>query len=228
MKKNIVKHTWVYLMAICCALFVACEPAKVTSPEETGNPIGFGETGRYNGSHKNNIPDADVNGTLWGYYGTYMVYDAVDIELKKFNYKYEYKDENGNTIADFASADIDIEGPKRYWTDNTYHFFSIYPKVANATLNMSKVILSCSFDISADENNFQDTLRIAKSLNIDGGNYNENNTAVKLRYENMLSRIKFVAYSDLTNIPVTLNSIALTTPKTATYTASTGGYTQSN
>jgi hypothetical protein len=217
MKKIVIKYKWTYLMVLCCTLFVACEPKIVTTPER-GNPIGFGETGRYNGSHKNTIPDADVNGTLWCYYGTYMVYNGVDIQLKDFNYDIEN--------SDYASADIDIEDEQKYWTDNTYNFFSITPRVS-ATLNTTSNSLECTFDISATDNH-QDTLRIAKTLGIDGGEYNENNTAVQMRYENMLARVKFVGYSDLTNIPVTLNSIALTTPKTATYTASTGGYTQSN
>lgn len=218
MKKIVVKYKWTYLMVLCCILFVACEPKIVTTPER-GNPIGFGETGRYNGSHQKTIPDADVNGTLWGYYGTYMVYNGVDIQLKDFNYDIEN--------SDYASADIDIEDEQKYWTDNTYNFFSITPRVAATTLSTTNNSLECTFDISAT-NNHQDTLRIAKTLGIDGGEYNENNTPVQMRYEHMLARVKFVGYSDLTNIPVTLQSIKLTTPKTAKYTATASAYTSSD
>lgn len=217
MKKIVIKYKWTYLMVLCCTLLVACEPKIVTTPER-GNPIGFGETGRYNGSHKNTIPDTDVNGTLWGYYGTYMVYNGVDIQLKDFNYDIEN--------SDYASADIDIEDEQKYWTDNTYNFFSITPRVS-ATLSTTNNSLECTFDISATDNH-QDTLRIAKTLGINGGEYNEKNTAVQMRYENMLARVKFVGYSELTNREVTLNSIALTTPKTAKYTATANAYAQSN
>ena len=205
MKSFILKYKW-WLSIVCCVLLVACEPASTTS---TQNPISFG-AGRKNSSY--NTSTANTNAYLWGYRNytenntnnIETIFNGVEARL------YDVSTEN-NSIYD----DIEINSDAKYWNIGTYNFFSVSPKLTNASITTNNTTLTITdFDISTQ------TDVIAAVPNAITVSNLEYNTPVPLNYTHLLSKIKFKAQT--TQNTCTITHFSITIPKTATYTHATG------
>ncbi|MBR5823069.1 MAG: hypothetical protein IKY67_02870, partial [Paludibacteraceae bacterium] len=107
MKSLILKYNWLCLALVCCAIFVACEPADVATDKKA---ITF-----KNGQARA-IAEDEANARLFAY----RIAEDADIE-------WLYGAENGGAYAQLTDVDlnnskakfgIDDNGTK-YWTDAT-------------------------------------------------------------------------------------------------------------
>ena len=207
MKSFILKYKW-WFSFVCCALLVACEPATTSDQ----NPISFG-AGRKNSAYNSKLSDDNTNAYLWGYRNytenntnttTETIFDGVEARL------YDVSTEN-NSIYD----DIEIQDDAKYWNIGTYNFFSVSPKLANASITTDKTTLIITdFDISTQTDVIA---AVPDTITVSGLEYN---TPVQLNYTHLLSKIKFQAQT--TQNTCTITHFSITIPKTATYTHTTG------
>ena len=208
MKSFIPKYKW-WFSFVCCALLVACEPASTTS---TQNPISFG-AGRKNSAYNSKLSDDNTNAYLWGYRNytenntnttTETIFNCVSARL------YDVSTEN-NSIYD----DIEIKDDAKYWNIGTYNFFSVSPKLTNASITPDKTTLTITdFDISTQTDVIA---AVPDAITVSGLEYK---TPVQLNYTHLLSKIKFKAQT--TQNTCTITHFSITIPKTATYTHTTG------
>lgn len=203
MKSFILKYKW-WFSFVCCALLVACEPASTTS---TQNPISFG-AGRKNSAYNSNLSNDNTNAYLWGYRTnnsqTETIFNRVLARL--------YDADNTNTS---IYDDIEIQDDAKYWNIGTYNFFSVSPKLTNASITPDNTTLIITdFDIATQADVIA---AVPDTITVSGLEYN---TPVQLKYTHLLSKIKFKAQT--TQNTCTITNFTITIHKTATYTHTTG------
>lgn len=206
MKSFILKYKW-WFSFVCCALLVACEPATTSDQ----NPISFG-AGRKNSAYNSKLSDDNTNAYLWGYRNytenntnttTETIFNCVSARLYDF-------DNTNTSIYD----DIEIQDDAKYWNIGTYNFFSVSPKLANASITTDNTTLTITdFDISTQTDVIA---AVPSAITVEGLEYK---TPVQLNYTHLLSKIKFQAQT--TQNTCTLTHFSITIPKTATYTHTT-------
>lgn len=209
MKSFILKYKW-WFSFVCCALLVACEPATTSDQ----NPISFG-AGRKNSAYNSNLSNDNTNAYLWGYRNytenntnttTETIFDCVSARL--------YDVDNTNTS---IYDDIEIKDVAKYWNIGTYNFFSVSPKLTNASITNNNTLTITNFDILTQTDVIA---AVPNAITVSGLEYN---TPVQLNYTHLLSKIKFQAQT--TQNTCTLTHFSITIPKTATYTHTTNNTT---
>ena len=204
------KYKWICIAVLCCALFVACEPASDTPTAQT--PITF-SNGIVRAAQ---VKVPDDNARMWAYYTD----DNSDV-----NWVYGNADTAElATLSDIdpeaRTAKLTINGNTKYWFDGTYNFFSIYSEDfingnhSGATLDTENNQLTFDYDISN-----QNELRYACDLNTTGTT--DRTTEVILNYQHLLSRIKFRGSSSVDGMPIKMTKFIVTATKTAEYAIAT-------
>lgn len=220
MKKIVTTYNWYVILAICCTLFVACEPSAIDNTSNDKNAINFG--GRKN-AYVSDLPN--VNAMLWGYYinddETNWVFgseeDNAMLGVDSYVYQKEIT-ENGETTTEWV---IDIKSPTRYWTDGKYDFFSLYCPDGGTIPAMTRLESSSTFtyDITS-----QKELLCATAMGIEGTPTGIDTEKVPFTYNHLLSKIRFKGFSKDANKEVTLTGLTVKSfYTTATYTINTDG-----
>ena len=196
------KYKWMCLVLACCALFAACEPASVAVDEKTPITLGSGRT------HATAMTNA--NALLWGYtQGTngYWVFAGTTTDGLT-------EGENAQYVED-AEGNYLLPAVTRYWADNqTYNFYSVWPIVAQSTVqsvkfNQTNSQLSFSYGTITQ----QVDLCVAAAIGELGGS--NRNTAVNLVYKHMLSKVAFRGYSSIA-LDAKLTKLEIVVPEGAT------------
>ena len=202
MKKNVIIYNWYVLLALCCTLFVACETNSVA---DNKNIIGF------NSGRTLISSISEPNALLWGYYGDVWVYGNPN------------EDESvvGGDNAKYDGYEV-LTAVTRYWAQTTekYNFYSMYPMhetVTDVIFNVSDKNITFTYDDIEE----QVDLCMASALGVPSQWNVAKSKIVNLTYKHLLSMVQFKAFSAIDGITVKVKSVAITTPKSATYTYTT-------
>lgn len=193
-------------MAMCClTILVGCTESTSAPTYET--PITFGNgMNRENASYVD-IPDNQVNATLWGYKQSEWVFGeddnlGVDALIES----------DGNGVTSLTP-----EGDSKLWYTGSYYFVSTWPNVPNSTVSLSGEIYIPSYDLSKQTEDGWTDLRLA-TVTADGSDYIANTNSIELNYKRLLTKIVFKGKSS-SNVPAKLDSLSVTIPSTASYSA---------
>lgn len=194
------KYKWMCVVLACCALFAACEPASVAVDEKTPITLGSGRT------HATAMTNA--NAKLWGYTtgnAGYWVFAGATADGLTEGENAEYNTDENSLIPAVT----------RYWADNqTYNFYSVWPIVAQSTVqnvkfNQADSKLSFSYGTITQ----QVDLCVAAAIGEQGGS-NRGDT-VNLVYKHMLSKVAFRGYSSIA-LDAKLTKLEIVVPEGAT------------
>ena len=194
------KYKWMCLALACCALFAACEPASVAVDEKTPITLGSGRT------HATAMTNA--NAKLWGYTtgsAGYWVFAGATAGGLTEGENAEYNTDENSLIPAVI----------RYWADNqTYNFYSVWPIVAQSTVqnvkfNQANSKLSFSYGTITQ----QVDLCVAAAIGEQGGSNRD--AAVNLVYKHMLSKVAFRGYSSIA-LNAKLTKLEIVVPEGAT------------
>lgn len=194
------KYKWMCFALACCALFAACEPASVAVDEKTPITLGSGRT------HATAMTNA--NAKLWGYTTGntgYWVFAGATAGGLTEGENAEYNTDENSLIPAVI----------RYWADNqTYNFYSVWPIVAQSTVqnvkfNQADSKLSFSYGTITQ----QVDLCVAAAIDEPGGSNRD--FAVNLVYKHMLSKVAFRGYSSIA-LEAKLTKLEIVVPEGAT------------
>lgn len=197
-------------MAMCClTILVGCTESTSAPTYET--PITFGNgMNRANTSYVN-IPDDQVNATLWGYKdGSNDTKEWVFGENSSGLDARIESDGNGVTS-------LTPEGDSKLWNPGNYYFVSTWPNVSGSTVSLSGEVHIPNYNLSNQTADGWTDLRLA-TVTADGSDYIANTNSIELNYKRLLTKIIFKGKSS-SNVPATLNRLSLTIPSTASYSA---------
>ena len=211
--KGLLSHISYWMFAVVSLLLVACEPATIDNEPQTTTqtPITFGNTTNRANTSYVNIPDDQVNATLWGYKdGSNNTKEWVFGENSSGLDARIESDGNGVTS-------LTPEGDSKLWNPGNYYFVSTWPNVSGSTVSLSGEIYIPSYNLSNQTADGWTDLRLA-TVTADGSDYIANTNSIELNYKHLLTKIIFKGKSS-SNVPATLNSLSLTIPSTASYSA---------
>ena len=191
MKMARLKYKWIVLVIVCITMLACDSESRDFGP----NAISFGSNRR--SIYKESLDN--INAILWGYKGDDVIFDGVDACL------YE-------TAETVNGCDIYIKSDTKYWSLGTYSFFSVSPKLGNATVN-DNIFEITNFDISS-----QMDVVVAEPdpIVVDRLEYN---VPVNLNYKHVFTKIKFKAQVNTGVGKIT--SFRIVVPKKASYTSAT-------
>lgn len=197
------------MFAVVSLLLIACEPATIGNEplNNTQTPITFGNTtNRANASYVD-IPDDQVNATLWGYKQSEWVFggsDGLGVDA--------LIESDGNGVTSLTP-----EGDSKLWNPGNYYFVSTWPNVSGSTVSLSGEVHIPNYNLSNQTADGWTDLRLA-TVTADGSDYIANTNSIELNYKRLLTKIIFKGKSS-SNVPATLNRLSLTIPSTASYSA---------
>ena len=213
--KGLLSHISYWMFAVVSLLLVACEPATIDNEPQTTTqtPITFGNTTNRANTSYVDIPDNQVNATLWGYKQSEWVFGeddnlGVDARIES----------DGNGVTSLTP-----EGDSKLWNPGNYYFVSTWPNVSGSTVSLSGEVHIPNYNLSEQNNLSEQTadgwtdLRLA-TVTANGSEYIANTNSIELNYKRLLTKIVFKGKSS-SNVPAKLNRLSVTIPSTASYSA---------
>lgn len=181
MQRLMIKYNLVCLFALCCAIFVACEPAIAPTDK---SPMTFKNAQ----ASPNAFDDAATNARLFAYSNTEsdFVYGTAEkgayAQLSDFDF-----------TTDDHSATFKVKGETKYWTTGTYTFFSAYSTRFTSSLAADKEpqydTENSKITFSYDITNQTDELWVAYLLNEES--HISTKATVDLEFNPALAKVNF-------------------------------------
>lgn len=179
MKSLILKYNWLCLALVCCAIFVACEPAEVATKEKA---IAF-----KNGQVRA-IAEEEANARLFAY----RIAEGAEME-------WLYGDADEGAYAQLTDVNLERSKAKfviddngtKYWTDATYNFFTIYsPSKFDKEPTFNTETKTFTFPYAIDDVTSSDN-EIWAAARLNESHLASETNPIQFEFNHILSKINF-------------------------------------